>query len=162
MAQIYSSLIPIRLAIPNLNPNQSFITDHLIIRDNDGASAGYAYYKKNEELIDCQIQGISHYSKEVLEYIDYQSIISKRRENYIFLHLALQSTNKLTDKINIDEIGAPLSYPYFSKGNILHEDLWKVNIYAPVFWPDVSDNVLSEYEEKIGEIYLTFTGGSSL
>jgi hypothetical protein len=117
---------------------------HLIKRTEDGAEAGYADYKENDNSLSGEpIKRMSAITQALLCNIDYKSIIERRRKNYKFLHDSLSSSNEL--KLPAITNFTPLVFPYLSMHGVrLKEHLIKNRIFIPTFWPNVFNDVNKE------------------
>ena len=111
---------------------------HLLKRLDCNAEIGYEDFVSNEASLNNQdIKQMSSLTQLLLASIDYESCIEKRKENFNFLHLKLQATNKL--KIDVLTIGVPMVYPYWSDNNILKQKLLDNKVYTPTYWANVLD-----------------------
>lgn len=110
---------------------------HLIIRKEQGAEAGFSKYRADEALLDNQLpQRMSAYTKDILEHIDYQTIIKKRRENYSILETVLSQYNLLTLP-PLSSFSAPMVYPLMvENGYIMRKNLIGNKVFVPRFWPN--------------------------
>lgn len=124
--------------------------NHLFIRKELGAEAGFIYYRENECKLDNQpIRRMSESTNEVFHKVNYERVIKKRRDNYTYLNNCLSLSNKLILP-PINSFSAPMVYPYIPDKNV---DLRKVLISNKVFvaryWPNVlewaPDNSLEYY-----------------
>lgn len=120
------------------NSNRS---GHLRIRIEEGAEAGFKVYQANEALLDGQpIKQMARQTREILQNIDYKSVIVKRRANYSFLHDALRDSNRL-ELPDMNTFVCPMVYPYLPKDAIkgLRSHLQKNRIYTAKYWPNIVD-----------------------
>lgn len=111
---------------------------HLYKRKEFGAEAGFAEYQTNETKLDNQpIRWMSNTTKKILNHIDYDKIIAKRRENYGFLHETLSEKNVLA----LPEKGSfecPMVYPFVSRINRnFRHDLIAQKVFVAKYWPNV-------------------------
>ena len=119
--------------------NSSEHDSHLYIRKELGAEAGFKDYQANECKLDNQpIRRMSPQTKEILSHIDYDSVIEKRKQNYMFLSDALNERNKLKLP-SIDSFACPMVYPFLTDDESLRDRLIKNKVFVARYWPNVSD-----------------------
>lgn len=110
--------------------------EHLLKRTDVSAEEGFRSFQQNEEALkDCPPAHMSALSQRLLSSLDYGQIASVRRQNFLHLHAALGSGNKLNLKL-YDNI-VPMLYPYWTEEPEIRERLTKNRIYTPVLWPNV-------------------------
>lgn len=110
---------------------------HLFIRKDKGAEAGFKDYQDNESKLDNQpIRRMSPQTQTILSQIDYNSIIKKRRQNYIFLNNALKERNKLKLP-SIDSFACPMVYPFMTDDESLRDRLIQNKVFVARYWPNV-------------------------
>ena len=111
---------------------------HLYIRKQFGAEAGFADYQKNETKLDNQpVRRMSIKTKKILEHIDYEKILLKRRYNFHYLHDALSEINFL-NLPELDTFECPMVYPFIINKNInLRKELLNKKIFVAQYWPNV-------------------------
>lgn len=106
--------------------------EHLLIRRNSSASAGYAKYREAEEsLDDASIKTMSKQTKEGLLKFDCAAAIQKRRENFAYLHSALESDFSFA----IAEDDVPMIYPLVTDDEALRGRLIGNKIFVAKYWP---------------------------
>lgn len=112
-------------------------SQHLFIRKQYGAEAGFADYRKDEELLDNQVpKRMSSFTKDILNHIDYSVIVEKRQNNYSFLANELSQRNLLSLP-PIDTFVAPMCYPFMMEnGEELRKRLIERKVFVPKFWPN--------------------------
>ena len=116
---------------------------HLIVRKEKGASAGYPLFQAAEEsLIDAPICAMSVATTAALQKFDATNAIQKRRANFAFLHERLKTTFPLA--LASDDV--PMVYPYVTDVAMLHSRLIAQKIYVAKYWPGLSSagNALAE------------------
>ena len=112
---------------------------HLYLRKEKGAEAGFKDYQANECRLDNQpIRRMSPQTKEILSYIDYDTIIEKRRQNYLFLSEVLNKRNKLKLP-SIDSFTCPMVYPFMIDDESLRGRLIQNKVFVARYWPNVLD-----------------------
>ena len=117
--------------------NSSEHDSHLYIRKEHGAEAGFKDYQVNECKLDNQpIRRMSPQTKEILSQIDYDSIIEKRRQNYLYLSKALEEKNLLQLPSN-DSFNCPMVYPFMTDDESLRGRLIQNRIFVARYWPNV-------------------------
>ena len=124
---------------------------HLLTRIENGAESGYELFKNNDAKLDNQpIKLMSNLTKKLLNGVDFENVINKRRNNFNFVHRHLKHTNKLTQFIDIATITCPMVYPYWiNNGNELRKLLTNNKIFTALYWPNVLewvDNKTVEFE----------------
>jgi len=111
---------------------------HLLKRKQFGAEAGFADYQANEKKLDNQpIRLMSVNTKWILNHIDYDKVIARRRENFQYLQEALAEKNQLRLPA-FDTFACPMVYPYMVKsdrniGKLLIDN----KIFVATYWPNV-------------------------
>jgi hypothetical protein len=126
---------------------------HLLGRVEDGPEEHYLEFKKNDEkLKDQPIQKMSRLTERILQSIDYDNAISKRRENYLYLHKHLQECNGLDASLEDSEV--PMVYPYLTKEKGLREHLIRNKIFVAKYWPNVEEWAKKESVEYEMQEYL--------
>ena len=127
--------LPFFSALPYIEP--------LIKRIDSGAEEGFESYKSLHLLYSSvPVMKMSHFSKRVLESIDYDKIKKKRQENFSYLHNKLSFKNEihLVDKISL------FCYPFLSReGGLIRDKLISKKIFTPQYWSSVLTN---EYADK--------------
>lgn len=122
---------------------------HLFKRKQFGAEAGFADYQANEAKLDNQpIRLMSNTTKRILDHISYDKVIAKRRENFEYLHKALEQKNFLKLP-NMDSFACPMVYPFVTRINYdLRKELIDNKIFVAKYWPNVHQfgNFDLEYE----------------
>jgi hypothetical protein len=110
--------------------------EHLLLRHDVSAQAGYAAYQANERrLVDLPPMAMSGLTERLLASIDHAAVIDQRRRNFRQLHEALRSSNALC--LDVDDEAVPLSYPYLGRDPALRERLQAQNVFTACYWPDV-------------------------
>ena len=124
---------------------------HLYIRKELGAEAGFSHYQCNECKLDNQpIRRMSLSTYDILNHIDYNQIIKRRRRNYRYLQNALGSSNQLPLP-DLESFCCPMVYPYLNpEKKDLRNALIANRIYVARYWP----NVLEWTKDDSLEYYL--------
>lgn len=125
-------------------------TEHLLLRIERGAEAGYEKYRDSEVSLreDLQPLRMSNLTERILHSIDFISVVERRNENFNYLHEQLADINELD--ISDLAINAPLSYPLLLRSDGLRNELIKEKIFVPKYWPDAQERC----EGYIDESYL--------
>lgn len=110
---------------------------HLLIRHENGATAGYSSFKEKSGLLKNQpIKQISILTRKLLSSIDFNIVRAKRIENFNYLHSHLRCTNLLNiDSFN--DFACPMVYPYYTNDNTLKSKLIENKIFVATYWPNV-------------------------
>lgn len=113
---------------------------HLLKRKQFGAEAGFADYQANEKKLDNQpIRMMAINTKWILDHIDYEKIVVRRRENFQYLHEALVGKNTLTLP-DMDLFVCPMVYPFKAKTNRnLRKELIENKVFVAKYWPNVEE-----------------------
>ena len=128
---------------------------HLLLRSDLGAEAGYAEFVKNENLlVGNPISLMSVLTEKLLCSIDYNKIKDVRCENYDFLDFSLKKTNNISLLRTSDSI--PMVYPYLTNNINLRRILIDEHIYVAKYWPNVIDNNNYSYESFIANNLMPF------
>ncbi len=125
---------PLRSTNLGHKTNSAILLDHLIYRYLGQTEKGYEYFKVNEQKQECDYLFMSEISDEILGKIDYEKVRSIRRENFSYLHKALQPFNSLNLSLDADEV--PFCYPFLPSREISFKKVEDINIYLPKFWND--------------------------
>lgn len=111
---------------------------HLLIRKQREAEAGFRAFRENEKQLSNQsIYRMADSTQDILQHIDYEKVVEKRRENYRVLHDALKELNQL-QLPNLDSFACPMVYPFLPKDSAdLRQRLIDNRIYVARYWPNV-------------------------
>ena len=114
---------------------------HLLKRIDVSPEAGYEdYIVSNEELCYVAPKRMSRLTERILGSIDYEEVICKRRENFMYLHKRLDELNEF-DLSDVDfNKSTAIVYPFYYDGTPnLRSNLIKEKIYVAQYWPNVLD-----------------------
>lgn len=113
---------------------------HLFKRKQYGAEAGFADYQANEKKLDNQpIRLMSFQTKWLLDHIDYDNVIARRRENFKYLHDAFDGLNQLSLPL-LDSFVCPMVYSLMVKSDRnLRKELVENKIFVARYWPNVEE-----------------------
>lgn len=111
---------------------------HLLKRKQFGAEAGFADYQANEKKLDNQpIRLMAVNTKWILDHIDYNKVIARRRENFQYLHEVLAAKNQLQLPA-LDGFLCPMVYPFMmNKERNLRKELIDNKVFVAKYWPNV-------------------------
>lgn len=120
---------------------------HLFKRKQCGAEAGFADYQKNETKLDNQpIRWMSKRTKSIIDHIDYNKVVAKRRENFRRLHDNLGERNFLILP-DYDSFECPMVYPFVTRTNRdIRKELIDNKVFVAQYWPNVHQHNLYENE----------------
>ncbi len=122
---------------------------HLLIRKKLGAEAGFQAYRDNERKLDNQpVRLMSLATKSILDHIDYEKVVSRRRENYALLHEALGKRN-LLHLPDSGSFSCPMVYPFLTNDSQLRRRMIENKVFVATYWPNVfewADKDSLEYE----------------
>lgn len=111
-------------------------TAHLIKRIDVSPEAGFEdFHESDDVLADEEIKLMSKFTQRIMQSIDYEDVVIKRRANYQILHHALGATNDL--KLSLEDDAVPMVYPYLSPVKGLREKLIENRIFVACYWPNV-------------------------
>lgn len=109
---------------------------HLLERIDVGAEDGYASFKRNDASLNNQpICKMSKLTDRILCGIDYDAVKVKRRDNFCYLHHALQQSNFLKVKLQSGDV--PMVYPFYTENLKLRAQLIKERMFVATYWPNV-------------------------
>lgn len=109
---------------------------HLILRIEKGAEAGYAAFKKADSSLDNQpILKMSKLTERLLQSIDYEYVRNRRRANFKILQERFDDENCLSFDLHIDEV--PMVYPYYAATIDLKRSLIENKIFVATYWSNV-------------------------
>lgn len=113
---------------------------HLLKRKRFGAEAGFADYQANEKKLDNQpIRWMPVNTKWILDHIDYDKVIARRRENFQYLQEALAAKNQL-QLPPMDLFECPMVYPFLmDTERDLRKELIENKVFAARYWPNVKE-----------------------
>ena len=111
---------------------------HLFTRKIYGAEAGFKDYQENEKKLNEQpIRLMSDSTESILKHIDYDRVLSKRIENFKYLHRSLAEKNALSLP-EINSFKCPMVYPFIPKTGVdIHKSLIDNKIYVAKYWPSI-------------------------
>lgn len=124
--------------LAGLERDESFDRMRFILgRYERTASEFYSESSDNNRLFSSEpVKQMSKLTENLLRTIDYKQVASQRTNNFLYLHKALQESNKLRLAI---PYGAYM-YPYYcDNGVVVRKALQAQKIYIPILWPDVLD-----------------------
>lgn len=111
---------------------------HLLKRKRFGAEAGFADFQANEKKLDNQpIRIMAIKTKWILDHIDYDKVVARRRENFQYLHEALAEKNQLQLPPS-DTFVCPMVYPLMMTAERnLRKELIENKVFVAKYWPNV-------------------------
>jgi hypothetical protein len=113
----------------------------LLKRIEKGCSEVYQERMKNEERIDnSDVLKMSHLTRSLMCSLDYDFIMTKRKENYVYIDSLFGTINLIKPNQFADDNSVPLFYPLVVNDKNLVEKLRMHGIYTGRRW----DNVLKE------------------
>ena len=111
---------------------------HLLKRIDLSAEQGFADFRRVDDGLDNQpIRRMSELTQRIMQSIDYEVAVKKRRGNYQMLHDVLGEENDLVLSLEDDEV--PMVYPFLAPINGLREKLIENKIFVARYWPNVLD-----------------------
>ena len=110
---------------------------HLLKRLDLGAEAGYNDFRANSrQLVNQPIRRMSNLSWNLLQGIDFEEVMKRRRKNFMQLHQALSSINRLHIP-ETETFACPMIYPLYTLDMTLKKHLIDNKIYVATYWPNV-------------------------
>ena len=99
------------------------------------ANTFYKEYAANDSMFrGAPVQRMSKLVQSILRGLDYPAIIKRRQDNFLHLHMALESKNELP----IKNYAGLYLYPLLHKnGCAIKKHLISKRIYVPTLWPEV-------------------------
>lgn len=111
--------------------------NHLFKRKQLGAEAGFADYHANEKKLDDQpIRLMSFQTKWILDHVNFDNVIARRRENFKILHETLVEINEVSLP-NLDSFKCPMVYPYWTSDASLRHKLIENKVFVATYWPNI-------------------------
>ena len=113
---------------------------HLLRRIDEGAEAGYADFRKNDDSLDDNpIRRMSRLTERLLENVDYEMVYERRRANFRYFHGLLGVRNQVCFDYLPDNV-VPMTYPYCVEGGqVLRPQLIENRFFVPTYWPNVKE-----------------------
>lgn len=109
---------------------------HLLKRIDLSAEQGFADFRKVDDGLDNQpIRKMSKLTQRIMQSIDYEAAVKKRRENYQMLHEVLGKENNLV--LSFEDDAVPMVYPFLSPIKGLREMLIDNKVFVARYWPNV-------------------------
>lgn len=140
------------IALPAEQDQESLSrTSHLLQRLAFSAEQGYENYKRAEaSLKDSKPKRMSRLTGSLLSAVDYLAVKKKRQKNFIALHERLGEFNSLN--LNVDNLVAPMCYPFLPSKRIDKQQFIGGKIYLPTYWPEVKNNGgVGEFEKLLAD-----------
>lgn len=127
-----------------LNQDVSYTRfEHLLRRSDVNAEDGYSFFVKNDQLLsNMPILKMSNLTQKILNSIDYQDVAFRRRENYSYLHNALENLNQINFELNSNQV--PMVYPFYTDDMNLKKRLIENKVYTAQYWSNVLDYLSEE------------------
>lgn len=116
--------------------DESFERMHFLLgRFERSANEFYFEYVANNKLFATEpIKQMSKLTRNLLQGINYQEVVEKRKQNYSYLMTSFQDINRL-------RLACPsgtFMYPLWVKnGSRIRKELQKMKIFIPMLWPNV-------------------------
>lgn len=110
---------------------------HLLKRVEMLPLEGYADFKEvSLQIATSPLSNMSEISKRILTSVDFDNIREIRRSNFMQLHAALKTTNRLSIP-EMNSFVCPMVYPYWTNDEKLRSRLIKQQIFVATYWPNV-------------------------
>jgi hypothetical protein len=113
--------------------------NHLVMRRDCSAEAGYSSFQKNEEAIgSLPLEKMSELTKSIIRNAKLKNLKEQRVENFNYLDKHLSKINTIQLRFVKDSV--PLCYPFLiNNGDQLRQFLSANRMYTPQYWKDVLD-----------------------
>lgn len=109
---------------------------HLLKRIDLSAEQGFADFRRVDDGLDnLPIRRMSKLTQRIMQSIDYEAAVKKRRENYQMFHEVLGEENNLV--LPFDEDAVPMVYPFLTSVKGLRVKLIDNKIFVARYWPNV-------------------------
>lgn len=110
---------------------------HLLKRLDLGAEAGYNDFRANShQLVNQPIRRMSNLTWNLLQGIDFEEVKKRRWKNFMQLHQALSSINRLHIPES-ETFACPMVYPLYTSDMTLKKWLIDNKIFVATYWPNV-------------------------
>lgn len=111
---------------------------HLVKRIDLSAEEGFKDFRRVDDGLDNQpIRKMSKLTQRIMQGIDYEAAVQRRRTNFQMLHEALGKDNNL--ELQLEDDAVPMVYPYLVPVEGLREKLIEDKIFVARYWPNVLD-----------------------
>ena len=112
-----------------------------------GSNSAYEGYQESEKRFSeaTVAYGMTALTERILQSVNYEEIINRRKENFNLLHKILGKTNRLELD---DSTMTPSVYPYLASSVELREKLLENKLYISRFWKHVLTNERANSFEK--------------
>lgn len=109
---------------------------HLLLRIEEGAEKGYLAFRESDDSLDNRpIRRMSKLTERILQSVNYDETMAKRRANFKYLHNYLCNSNRLS--IYLEDGVVPMVYPYYANDHTLRHHLISRKVFVPTYWPNV-------------------------
>lgn len=120
---------------------------HLVGRiDLDAASFYGDYLSAGQRLSGRPLRRMSALTEAMLDSVDYGRARLTRERNFLYLHAALGSSNRL--RIDTMGIDGPMVYPYWTDDPDLRQRLIARKVYVATYWSEVLRRDAASSAEK--------------
>lgn len=110
---------------------------HLLRRLDSGAESGFREFQRDENILKNEpLCTMSELTKAILESVNCERIIERRRRNFEVLHVALASKNKLNIP-DWNHFSCPMVYPFWTDIKNLRKKLIENKIFVAMYWPEL-------------------------
>ena len=110
---------------------------HLLKRLDLEAEAGYNDFRANSrQLVNQPIRRISNLTWHLLQGIDFEEVKKRRWKNFMLMHQALSSINRLHIPES-ETFACPMVYPLYTSDMTLKKWLIDNKIFVATYWPNV-------------------------
>ena len=118
--------------------------NYLLRSIEEGTNAAYQDSIHSEEDIAFDINEMSILTNQIMQSIDYDCVLKRRRANQKILVEELGNINEITIRINDEDL---IAYPLLVRDDKLRTELVRNKIYVPQWWKYLKDIVKKETVE---------------
>lgn len=118
----------------------SQVCGHLLLRTEGDVVEGYEIFKRNDDILrETSLLEMSSITRSILQSLDYELIVKKRKANFGYLHTNLADKNLFSLSLDIEKslFKCPMVYPFFTEKENLRMSLIKNQVFVAQYWPNV-------------------------
>ena len=109
---------------------------HLVKRIDLSAEEGFKDFRRVDDGLDNQpIRKMSKLTQRMMQGIDYEAAVQRRRANYQLLHKNLGKENNL--ELLLEDDAVPMVYPYLTLLKGMRKKLIENKLFVARYWPNV-------------------------
>ena len=121
--------------------------NHLLVRIEEGAEAGYRAYQEAElSLANQPPKEMSRFTQRLLAAVDYQKVKEQRLRNFHYLLSRIDQAKLFMPYASSTDV--PLCLPYRTTAANARAALQDLKIFIPTFWLDACSRLTAKQSEK--------------